>query len=61
MQTSFEELNLYAYNALRNVAYDLLIWCLAPLIDDSREYSLARLYIAALACGICRRWMRLEP
>lgn len=60
MQTRFEELNLFAYDALRGAVYDVVIWCLGPLVDDSRDYGLFRLYLAAATCRACERWMREE-
>lgn len=55
----FEELNLYAYHTLRGVVLDLVIWCLGPAVDDTREYGLLRLYLAAATCKACRVWYRI--
>jgi len=60
MHTGFEEANLFAYHAIRGVLYDVIIWCLAPVIDDSRRYGRVRFYLAALTCTACRRLMRIE-
>ena len=60
MQTAFEELNLYAYYTAQGVVYDLLIWCLGPFVDESREYGLARCLLATLTRRLCRRWF-VEP
>jgi hypothetical protein len=56
----FEELNLHVYNSARGLVYDCVIWCLGPLIDDSREYGLFRLYLAAVTYRICRRLLKVE-
>jgi hypothetical protein len=56
MQTAFEELNLYAYHTVQGVFYDVLIWCLGPFVEESREYGLARCLLANLTCRLCRRW-----
>jgi len=58
--TQFEELNLHVYNSARGAVFDAVIWCLGPLVDDSREYGIARLYLAALTYRICRRLLRVE-
>jgi hypothetical protein len=58
--TRFEELNLHVYNSVRGLAYDCVIWCLGPLVDESREYGLFRLYLAAATFKICRRVLRVE-
>ena len=60
MQTRFEEINLYAYNTMRGKFYDLLIWCLEPVIEDSRDFGLTRLYLAAITCKLYRSWARIE-
>jgi len=59
MLTLFEEINLYAYHSLRGMGLDVVIWCLGPVIDDSREYGLVRLYLAAATCKACRSWYRI--
>lgn len=56
MLTLFEEFNLYAYNSLRGLGFDAVIWCLGPVIDDSREYGVFRLYLAAATRKACRKW-----
>jgi hypothetical protein len=60
MLTLFEEMNLYVYHSLRGVAFDLVIWCLHPLIHDSRKYGLFRVYLAAVTCKACRSWYRIS-
>ncbi len=56
MQSAFEELNLYAYHRAQGVVYDVLIWCLGPFVDESREYSRIRCLLANLTRRLCRRW-----
>ena len=59
MLTLFEEINLYAYHSLRGMGLDVVIWCLGPVIDESREYGLVRLYLAAATWKACRSWYRI--
>jgi hypothetical protein len=56
MFTLFEELNLYVYHSLRGVVLDGVIWCLQPVIHDTRKFGLLRIYLAAATCVACRRW-----
>ncbi len=60
MQTSFEELNLYAYHWLRGLFYDAVIWCLGPLVDDTRRYGVFRRYLSVITCDLCRRYLVQE-
>ena len=60
MYTRFEELNLHVYHSARGLVYDGVIWCLGPLVDESRKYGLLRLYLAAATYRICRRVLRVE-
>ena len=60
MYTRFEELNLHVYHCAQGLIYDGVIWCLGPLVDESRKYSLVRLYLAAATYKICRRLLRVE-
>ena len=57
MGPSFEEINLYVFHSLQGVFYDFVIWCLGPLVDDTRPYGLFRCYLAAATRGACRRWL----
>ena len=57
MHSDFEELNLVAYYSVVNRFLDLVIWCLGPLVDDSREYGLPRLYLAAATRKLCAIWI----
>ena len=58
MGESFLELNLYAYWALVNGVLDVILWCLAPYIDDSREYGLARRLLAVGTHRAVRIWLQ---
>jgi hypothetical protein len=60
MFTPFEEFNLYVYNSLRGLILDLVIWCLGPFVDESREYGCLRLYLAVATCKACRSWYRIS-
>lgn len=57
MYSLFEEFNLFVYYSLLNLFLGFVIWCLGPLADDSREYGLPRLFLAALTRKICRFWL----
>ncbi len=57
MRSDFEELNIYAYYSVANVFLDFVIWCLGPIVNDSREYSLPRLYLAEVTRRLCRLWL----
>ena len=58
MHTDFEEFNLCVYYGLANLFLDLVIWCLGPYADDSREYGLPRLYLATATRKLCRVWLQ---
>ena len=55
MRSDFQELNLFAYHTVCGVFYDCVIWCLGPIVDDSREYRLFRYYLAAITRKLCLR------
>jgi hypothetical protein len=57
---SFYELNLYIYESARGPGLDAVIWCLGPLVDDTREYGFLRLYLAAATYHVCRRLIHVE-
>jgi hypothetical protein len=58
VREEFEEFNVFVYYSLLNGLLDFLLWCLEPIIDDQREYSVPRMYLAAATRGICRIWLR---
>jgi len=60
MHTGFEDVNLYVYNSLRGLLLDLVIWCLGPLVYESRRYGLLRQYLAFATVKVCRNWMGLD-
>ncbi len=57
MGEAFLEFNLYAYWALVNAVLDVILWCLAPYIDDSREYGPTRRVLAVVTCRVVRVWL----
>ena len=59
MLTPFEDLNLYVYHRARCVLLDGVIWCLGPVVDDSRAYGILRLCLAVATCRACRSWYRI--
>ena len=54
----FAEVNEYVYHAARGLFYDGVIWCLGPVVDDSREYPWPRIWLASLTYRVCRRVIR---
>ena len=54
MTSWFEEFNLWLYYSLAGAFYDVVIWCLGPIVDDSREYGIVRGYLAFATCRVCR-------
>lgn len=59
MLTPFEDLNLYAYHRARGWVLDAVIWCLGPVVDDTRRYGVLRRCLASATCRACRRWYRI--
>jgi len=57
MGEAFLEFNLYTYWVLVNGVLDVILWCLAPYIDDSREYGLARRLLAVATHRVVRMWV----
>jgi hypothetical protein len=57
MHSDFEQFNLFAYHSLVNAFLDLVIWCLGPYVDDSREYGLPRKYLAVVTRRLCGIWL----
>jgi hypothetical protein len=60
MYSDFEEFNIYAYWALVNGVLDVLLWCLGPYVDDSREYGRLRHVLAAVTRRIILIWLLLR-
>ncbi len=60
MTSWFEEINLWAYYSVCGAFYDIVIWCLGPFVDDTREYGLLRCYLALMTRSACRVWL-LRP
>lgn len=60
MYDRFTETNLQAYHGLQGVFLDAVIWCLGPVVDESRDYGLARRALAVATCSVCRRVLRVD-
>lgn len=60
MFSDFYELNVCAYWALVNGVLDVILWCLGPYVDDSREYGLGRQVLALVTCKLVRAWLRIR-
>jgi len=60
MGDGFAELNLYVYHSARGAVLDIVIWCLGPFVDDSREYGVARWILAAVMRQVCRSVLGLQ-
>jgi hypothetical protein len=60
MYSDFEEFNLFAYWALVNGVLDVLLWCLGPYVDDSREYGWLRHALAAVTRRVILTWLLLR-
>ena len=58
--SGFAEVNAYVYHSARGAFYDGVIWCLGPVVDDSRIYSWPRMWLAFVTNRICRRVLRVE-
>jgi hypothetical protein len=58
--TDFEDINAYVYHSARSAWLDVLIWCLGPYVDGSRDYGVLRLYLAHAVRAVLRRWFRIE-
>lgn len=46
----FQEINEHVYHSAHGAILDVVIWCLGPYVDDTRDYGLCRMYLA--------RWTR---
>jgi len=55
---AFEEFNVHLYWTLVNVFLDVVLWCLGPIVDDTRPYPYSRLCLAAVTNKACRYWLR---
>lgn len=59
--SDFAELNAFVYHSVRGAVLDGVIWCLGPYVDDTREYGLARMYLARATRAAARRWYAVAP
>lgn len=55
MQSDFEEINAYVYHTGRGALLDIVIWCLGPYVDDTREYGPLRRWLARATRLVVRR------
>jgi len=58
--SGFAEVNSYVYHSVRGAFYDFVIWCLGPVVDDSRSYPRYRVWLAELTYRVCRCFIRAE-
>jgi hypothetical protein len=58
--SGFEEVNAYVYHSARGAFFGGVIWCLGPVVDDSRDYSRVRLWLASVTFRVCRCFIRAE-
>ena len=57
VHSDFVEANLCAYYRAQEALCDVVIWCLGPLADETRDYGLLRCYLALATRRICRAVM----
>jgi hypothetical protein len=57
MYSAFEEFNLFAYWALVNGVLDVVLWCLGPYVDESRDYGWFRRQLADFTSRLVRIWL----
>ena len=60
MYSDFVEFNVYAYWVLVNGVLDVILWCLGPYVDDSREYGFFRCVLAKATCRLVQIWLQLR-
>jgi len=58
--SGFDEVNEYVYHSVRSAFFGGVIWCLGPVVDDSRDYSRLRIGLAAVTYRVCRYFIRAE-
>lgn len=56
MRSDFEAANLILYYGMVNGFLDLVIWCLGPYVDETRDYGLFRRLLASLTRWLCNLW-----
>jgi len=56
----FAEVNEYVYHSARGVFFGCVIWCLGPVVDDTRPYNWPRMWLAAVTYHVCRRVLANE-
>jgi hypothetical protein len=58
--TNFEDFNALVYYSLRAMLLDVVIWCLGPYVDETREFGRPRIYLAHATRALVRRWWRIQ-
>ena len=58
--SGFEEVNEYVYHSVRGAFFGGVIWCLGPVVDDTRDYPAYRMWLAAVTYRVCRCFIRAE-
>jgi hypothetical protein len=58
MQDVFREFNVFVYCSVISAFLDVVLWCLGPFVDNSREYAYPRLVLAVFTRKACRVWLR---
>ena len=60
VHSDFEEINAYVYHSGHGALLDIVIWCLGPYVDDTREYGPCRLWLARATRSVVRCLVRVE-
>ncbi len=61
VHSDFEEINAYVYHSAHGALLDIVIWCLGPYVDETREYGPFRLWLAwATRLAVRRCLVRVE-
>ncbi|NIO60242.1 MAG: hypothetical protein GTO33_13090 [Acidobacteria bacterium] len=58
--SGFAEVNAYIYHSARAAFYGAVIWCLGPVVDDTRDYPFYRNWLAAVTFRVCRCFIRAD-
>jgi hypothetical protein len=58
--SDFQELNAYVYHSAHGALLDVVIWCLGPYVDGSRDYGRLRVLLARATRTVLRRVFDVE-
>ena len=61
MNSDFEEINAYVYHSIHGALLDVVIWCLGPYVDETRQYGRARVCLARATRAVVRRCCAVTP